>query len=217
MRHQDAPQGCFQCVLSISFLTSILGRPGVVLWRSLVKEQPNFRHLCWLFLREHKYLCEQGWSDAFHEVQMDLYYDCNTYNNYIHIYIYIHTCIAAPPSGTRTDKCVLLGWLVNFFGKRADSENQLISSNGLKGNYVETFFQVARFCAVFSLASPFPTCAQTYNTSICPSQPWCASMWLGLTPTCFHNVSVESWKMAGAQMNDVTDMQLLICAKKSRI
>ena len=30
----------------------------------------------------------------------------------------------APPSGT--DKCVLLGCLVHFFGKRADSENNLI-------------------------------------------------------------------------------------------
>ena len=36
------------------------------------------------------------------------------------IYIYI----PAPPSGT--DKCVLLGCLVHFFGKRADSENNLI-------------------------------------------------------------------------------------------
>ena len=32
--------------------------------------------------------------------------------------------IPAPPSGT--DKCVLLGCLVHFFGKRADSENNLI-------------------------------------------------------------------------------------------
>ena len=32
--------------------------------------------------------------------------------------------VPAPPSGT--DKCVLLGCLVHFFGKRADSENNLI-------------------------------------------------------------------------------------------
>ena len=40
------------------------------------------------------------------------------------IYIYIYIYIPAPPSGT--DKCVLLGCLVHFFGKRADSENNLI-------------------------------------------------------------------------------------------
>jgi hypothetical protein len=32
--------------------------------------------------------------------------------------------LPAPPSGT--DKCVLLGCLVHFFGKRADSENNFI-------------------------------------------------------------------------------------------
>ena len=51
------------------------------------------------------------------------------------------------------------------FGKRADFENHLIfRAHFSKGNYVDTFFQVARFCAFFSLASPFPTRAQTYTS-----------------------------------------------------
>ena len=74
-------------------------------------------------------------------------------------YIYI----PAPPSGT--DKCVLLGCLVRFLGKQADSENHLIFEHiFLKGNYVDTFFQVANngyvLCS-FQFCQPLPNlCVQ---------------------------------------------------------
>ena len=63
-------------------------------------------------------------------------------------------------------------------------------------------------CAVFSFASLFPTCAQTYTSK----SALLASMWLGLKP---------SWPIVTLTMcllkddmgtDDVTDMQLLICA-----
>ena len=44
---------------------------------------------------------------------------------YIYIYILCNIYIYIPaPSGI--DKCVLLGCLVHFFGKRADSENNFV-------------------------------------------------------------------------------------------
>lgn len=92
-------------------------------------------------------------------------------------YIYI----PAPPSGT--DKCVLLGCLVHFFGKRADSENNLIFEHIFEKVTVWTYFSkwliMAMICAVFSFASPFPTCAQTYTSK----SALLASMWLGLKPS----------------------------------
>ena len=99
--------------------------------------------------------------------------------------------VPAPPSGT--NKCVLLGCLVHFFGKRADSENHRIFEHIFQKVTMRTHFfkwlGFVQFCAVFRLASPFPTCAQTYF----PNQPWCARMWLDLTPSYFHNVFVERW------------------------
>ena len=91
----------------------------------------------------------------------------------IHIYIYI----PAPPSGT--DKCVLLGCLVHIFGKRADSENNLIFEHIFEKVTVWTYFSkwliMAMICTVFSFASPF----QLELKHIRPNQPcWQACGWV---------------------------------------
>ena len=99
---------------------------------------------------------------------------------------------------------------MHFLGKRADSENSLIFEHIFKKVTMWTYFSkwliMATFCAV---ASPFPTCAQTYTSKSAPL----ASMWLGLKP---------SWPIVTFPIcllkddmgtDDVTDMELLICAK----
>ena len=83
----------------------------------------------------------------------------------------------------------------------------------LKGNYVDTFFQVARFCAAFSLVSPFPTRAQTYTSRSALMRKHLTGFeaLLGLVAftLCFVK---DEWGT-----NDVTDVQLLICARFPRV
>ena len=76
---------------------------------------------------------------------------------------------------------------------------------------------MATFCAVFSFASPFPTCAQTYTSK----SALLASMWLGLKPSwpidtftmCLLKDDTMCLLKDDMGTDDVTDMQLLICAK----
>ena len=68
---------------------------------------------------------------------------------------------------------------------------------------------MATFCAVFSFASPFPTCAQTYTSK----SALLASMWLGLKPSWPIDTFTMCLLKDDMGTDDVTDMQLLICAK----
>ena len=100
---------------------------------------------------------------------------------------------------------------VYFWGKRADSENHCIFEHMFQKvtmwTHVCKCFGFVWFWAVFSLTSPFPTCAQTYF----PNQPWCASMWLNWI---WNLVTFTTCFLKGDPgTDDVTDMELLICAK----
>ena len=68
---------------------------------------------------------------------------------------------------------------------------------------------IGTFCAVFSFASPFPTCAQTYTSK----SALLASMWLCLKPSWPIVTFTVCLLKDDMGTDDVTDMQLLICAK----
>ena len=105
----------------------------------------------------------------------------------------------------------VFGTLFWFF--RADSENNLTFEHIFQKVTMWTYFSkwliMAMFCAVFSFASPFPTCAQTYT----PKSALLASMWLGLKPSWPIVTFTTCLLKDDMGTDDVTDMQLLICAK----
>ena len=128
------------------------------------------------------------------------------YKNYINICIHLHRPVVQI-------NVYFWGVWYTFFANGQILKSMSFRAHFLKGNYVDTFFQVAKFCAVFSLASPFPTCAQTYTSRSALMRKHLTGFeaLLGLVTftLCFVK---DEWGT-----NDVTDVQLLICARFPRV
>ena len=125
------------------------------------------------------------------------------------VYIYIYTCTAQWYRKMSTFGVFgTLFWQTGRFWKPPH-----FRAHFWKGNYVHTFFQVARVCAVFSLASPFPTRAQTYTSRSALMRKHLTEFeaLLGLVAFTLCFVKNE-W-----DINDVTDVQLFTCASFPRV